>query len=95
MPARQPRGSGFKVTSVQPTPNPNALKFLLNRPITETTLSARTTDQAAGHPLMEQLFSVPGVTGVLLLGDFVTINRSPESNWADIKKGVRRILQSQ
>ena len=33
-----------------------------------------------------------GVTAVLLLHDFVTLNKSPEARWADITGRAKRIL---
>jgi hypothetical protein len=38
------------------------------------------------------LFEIPGVTSLLLLGDFVTINKSPEAGWADITARVKQVL---
>jgi hypothetical protein len=92
--ASSPRQPRLKVVGVEPTPNPNAMKFLLNRRVSEATISARTADQAAGNPVTGALFAIPGVAGVMLLGDFVTINKSPEAKWPDIKNAVRQNLLS-
>jgi hypothetical protein len=32
------------------------------------------------------------VSSLLLLGDFITVNKSPDAGWAEIKKQVRRVL---
>jgi hypothetical protein len=83
---------GFDVKEIQPTPNPNAVKFLLDRPITERPTSFLKAESAAGHPLATRLFSITGVNSVLLLGDFVTINKSPEARWTDITAKVKQAL---
>ena len=83
---------GFLVREIQPTPNPNALKFVLDRPISERPTSFLHRDAANSDPLAAQLFAVPGVVSLLFLGDFVTINKSADARWADIKKTVEKIL---
>jgi len=83
---------GFTVHDVQPTPNPNALKFILDRPVSEQPTSFFNAGSAKDHPLASRLFGVPGVSSLLLLGDFITINKSPEARWADIKGKVEQVL---
>lgn len=82
----------YRVVEVQPTPNPNALKFLLDRQIAEQPASFFSADAAAGHPIATALFAVPGVSSVLLLGDFVTVNKSADASWPPIKERVRQVL---
>ncbi len=83
---------GFRVAEVMPTPNPNAMKFVLDRPISEAPTSFFSADAAANHPVATQLFAVPGVSSLLLLGDFVTISKSPEAKWTDITGKVKKVL---
>ena len=82
----------YKVLEVQPTPNPNALKFLLDRQIAENPTSFFGADAAAGHPIASRLFAVPGVSSLLLLGDFVTVNKTPDASWSEIKRRVQQVL---
>jgi Scaffold protein Nfu/NifU N terminal len=82
----------FKVREVQPTPNPNAMKLILDRVIADSPMSF--LDPAAGteHPIASRLFAIKGVTALLLLGDFVTVTKAPEAKWAEITGKVRRAL---
>lgn len=82
----------FSVVEVQPTPNPNALKFMLDRPITEQPTSFFNASAADDHPIASRLFAIPGVSSLLLLGDFVTVNKSPDASWPAIKMRVRQVL---
>jgi len=82
----------FKVLEVQETPNPNARKLVLDRAIAETPLSFRSSDAAGDHPVAAALFKLNGVTGLLLLHDFVTISKSSDARWADITGKAKRIL---
>lgn len=83
----------FIVTEVQETPNPNALKFLLDKPIVEQPTSFFNAAAAMGHPIAERLFAIPGVTSLLLLGDFITVNKKPESKWPPLAKAVEATLK--
>ena len=82
----------FRVLEIQPTPNPNAAKFVLDRPIAEQPTSFLSAAQAADHPLAKLLFAIPGVSSVLLLGDFVTINKSSDARWDTITTRVEAVL---
>ena len=84
----------FKVLEVQPTPNPNAMKFVLDRSISDQPTSFFESRAAQGHPVASHLFAVPGVSSVLLLGDFVTVNKKPDAKWSDITAQVKRVLAS-
>ena len=83
---------GFKVVEIQPTPNPNAAKFVLDAPVSQQPLSFFNAEAARDYPLASALFAVEGVTSLLLLGDFITINKSPNAAWADITPKARAVL---
>jgi hypothetical protein len=84
----------FKVIDIQPTPNPNAAKFVLDGQIAPQPTSFFNAEQAKRHALASALFAIPGVASVLLLGDFVTVNKRPETKWSAITDQVQRVLQS-
>jgi hypothetical protein len=87
-------GMGLKVLEVQPTPNPNAMKFVLDGEVSPQPASFFNAAAAAEHSLAAQLFAIEGVTGLLLLGDFVTINKSPAARWDDIKRQAKAVLKA-
>ena len=82
----------FVVHEVQPTPNPNAAKFILDKPIVEQPTSFFNAGAAVGHPVAEELFAIPGVSSLLLLGDFVTVNKTPDAEWKEITARVKAVL---
>jgi len=77
---------------VQPTPNPNAAKFILDRSITDDRQSFADPAAAIGNPVAARLFAITGVTSLLLLGDFVTVGKSPSAKWSDITNKVKKVL---
>jgi len=84
----------FEVRAVEPTPNPNAMKFVLDRPVCEERLSFFNAESAVAHPLANRLFSITGVTSLLLLGDFITVSKTPAARWPVIRKEVVRVLSN-
>lgn len=70
---------------VLPTPNVNALKFVVLRRLTEgRSRTFRSPEEAVGHPLAAGLFAIPGVVQVFVLNDFVTVTRDPAAGWEEI-----------
>jgi len=79
---------------VQPTPNVNALKFVLDRRITEgTSRTFRALEDAAGSPLAQELLGIPGVVQVFFLNDFITVTRRPEVPWETIADQVEEAIR--
>ena len=85
-------GMPFSVNDIQPTPNPNAAKFLLDREIVDQPTSFFDAGAAKDHPIANRLFAIPGVSSLLLLGDFITVNKTPDAKWSDIKEKVQEAL---
>jgi scaffold Nfu/NifU family protein len=70
---------------VQPTPNPNAIKFTLGSPTTDgSPKTYRNASEAEGVPLARELFAIPGVVYVFMTANFISVNKSPESQWEAI-----------
>jgi hypothetical protein len=84
----------FEVREVQPTPNPNAVKFVLDRVISDHPMSFLNPSSGKDHPMALRLFAIPGVATLLFLGDFVTVGKRPEARWVDIKSKVEQALAS-
>jgi hypothetical protein len=84
----------IKVLEVAITPNPNARKFVLSEAVTEGPVSFFDAPAAQGHELGRRLFEVPGVTSVLLLGDFITVNKHADAAWPEVVAGVKKVIQS-
>jgi Fe-S cluster biogenesis protein NfuA len=70
------------------TPNPASLKFLPGRVVLGGgTAEYRNADEANASPLAERLFAIPGVGGVFLGSDFVTVTKT-DGEWPHIKPAI-------
>ena len=74
------------------TPNPATLKFLPGRTVLDSgTLEMRDRTEAAQSPLAERLFDIPGVGGVFLGSDFITVTKSG-SDWPQLKPAILGVI---
>ena len=74
------------------TPNPATLKFLPGRSVLDSgTLEMRDRTEAAQSPLAERLFDIPGVGGVFLGSDFITVTKSG-SDWPQLKPAILGVI---
>ena len=83
----------------EPTPNPMTMKLISDRTVLETgSADFPSVQSAAGSPLAEKLFQIPGVAGVYVGRDFVTITKNDLSAWNNIVElaidGLRSHLAS-
>ena len=67
------------------TPNPNSLKFLPGKTVSNSGSFEVTRKEETDNELVRNILSINGVTGVFLGKDFISINKSEEVNWEDIK----------
>jgi len=82
----------YTVRQFEPTPNPAAVKCLLDRPICERPRSFLDAASAAGDPIASALFALPGVRNILMSGDWITVNTMSGGDWRALKPAIRRIL---
>jgi Fe-S cluster biogenesis protein NfuA len=74
------------------TPNPATLKFLPGRAVLEgEPRDFRNAEAAGASPLAAALFEVPGVTGVFLGSDFISVTKDV-TEWAHIKPAILGVI---
>jgi Fe-S cluster biogenesis protein NfuA len=70
------------------TPNPATLKFLPGRAVMpDGVLDIPSASEASKSPLAEQLFAIPGVSGVFFGSDFITVSKST-GEWPQLKPAI-------
>ena len=81
--------------SAEMTPNPNTLKFIVNRPLVETgSLNYPDKEKAKGVLLAETLFDQPNVLGVMIGRDFITVTKRPEASWHTMVEPITATIKS-
>jgi hypothetical protein len=83
----------WTVVAFETTPNPNAIKCVLDHPIAALPRAYRAASEAGDDEIARSLFAIEGVTNLLMLHDFVTIGKAPDAQWPAIKRAVKRALR--
>ena len=78
---------------VEPTPNPNSLKFIVAKEIARGSYEFATAAEAKKSPLAEALFKIPGVEGVYIGASFVTVRKKTASAWDEIEPRATEIIE--
>lgn len=82
---------------IEPTPNPDALKFLpnqrilpenINTPFIEYLNPRSTISPPYPSPLAAQLMNVDGVKSIFFGTDFITVTKEEDANWAHVKPEI-------
>ena len=74
------------------TPNPNSLKFLPGKNVSNSGPYEITTKDQFNNELVKNILSVNGVEGVFLGKDFISVNKSDQIKWDDIKHIVTSFI---
>lgn len=76
-----------KIAEIEPTPNPNAMKFILREPLTwGITRSFDSPEQAVGDALAMALFDIGHVTNVFYVDHWVTVTQDGGADWNELKR---------
>ena len=67
------------------TPNPNSLKFLPGKIVSNTGSHEITKKDKIKNELIRNIMSINGVEGIFLSKDFISVNKYEETSWDDIK----------
>ena len=74
------------------TPNPNSLKFLPGKIVSNNGSFEVTKKNSINNELVKNLLSVNGVQGIFLGKDFISINKRDETPWEEIKHIVISLI---
>ena len=69
----------------QKTPNPNSLKFLPGKKVSEDGPYEILNKDETNNNLIRNILSINGVTGIFLGEDFLSVNKEKEVDWENIK----------
>jgi len=81
--------------SLEFTPNPNSLKYVVNRVLLESgAASFSSIESATPSPLAVKLLNLPGLVGVMLGRNFITITKSDASDWDKIHQASSDLIKA-
>ena len=74
------------------TPNPNSLKFLPGKNVSNNGSFEITQKDKTNNELVKNLLSINGVEGIFLGKDFISINKYDDTSWDEIKHIVISLI---
>ena len=74
------------------TPNPNSLKFLPGKNVSNSGPYEITSKNQINNELVRNILSINGVEGVFLGQDFISVNKSDQIKWDEIKHIVTSFI---
>ena len=74
------------------TPNPNSLKFLPGKKVSNSGPYEITKKEDSENVLVRNILSVNGVEGIFLGEDFIPVNKNELTKWEDIKHIVISLI---
>ena len=67
------------------TPNPNSLKFLPGKQVSNDIPIEIINKNESNNELVRNILSINGVTGIFLSDDFLSVNKDEKIEWEDLK----------
>lgn len=81
--------------SIQDTPNPDARRFVLDKPVQDEPRGRFFTDPAStDDALAKALLELEGVSGAMLLPTSVTVNKDADASWDQVEPAARAALEA-
>ncbi len=81
--------------SLEFTPNPNTLKYSVNRKLVEKGAAnfTKKADADERSPLASKLLAIEGISGVMVGKDFITITKTEEGDWDHVHKSASDTIE--
>ena len=85
----------MKIVEIEYTPNPNAVKFIVDEPLTPFGSHAEfnSSDDAENVPLAKSLFGIEHVSSVYWTDRWITVTQDGGANWHELLRQVATPLR--
>ena len=74
------------------TPNPNSLKFLPGKKVSNSGPYEITSKEDSENVLVRNILAVNGVEGIFLGEDFISVNKNDSTKWEEVKHIVISLI---
>lgn len=75
------------------TPNPNTMKFIVNKLLINGSVDYATKENAAVSRFASELYKFSFVNGVFFASNFVTITKTEDAEWVDIEPILKEFVK--
>jgi NFU1 iron-sulfur cluster scaffold homolog, mitochondrial len=79
----------------QPTPNPNAGKFVVSQQVAPigTSRSYYDPDEAKDDPVARAVMRLGGIRSIFMVDDFITVTKTPAAQWEELVPRVEEAIR--
>lgn len=79
---------------IQSTPNPNALKFVVNKPVkTQGNWTYKSATECTDNPLAAGIFAIdPHIREVYFFDNYVTVTQDGEADWDQLEERIQATI---
>jgi Fe-S cluster biogenesis protein NfuA len=81
------------IVRAEVTPNPQTLRFVTNRTLTENPAEFKSAQETSAAPLARKLFGFPWTAGVFIGKDFVTVTKQDWVDWETLSEPLSGLIQ--
>lgn len=83
------------IINIQPTPNPNAFKFVLNKPVlSEGKASYSNAEEATGNQLATDLINIPGVKQIHFFSNVITATMRFDADVDELQQSITSVIHT-
>lgn len=75
------------------TPNPAALKFVVNKMLTKSAVEFKNINQTTASPLVQELFKFPYVKEVFIDENYISVTKYAINDWQEITLELRTFIK--
>ena len=76
------------------TPNPNVMKFVVNKKIVKGVYEFKNVDETTNAPIAKSVFGFSFIKEVFLDFNFISVTQNSDSNWEENVMDVREFIRS-
>src|SRR5688572_10002595 len=76
------------------TPNPQAMKFVMDIYLCETPIEYSSLQQAEENLLAKKLFEFEGIKNVFILSNFITLTKEGNQDWYEMLSPIREAIRN-
>ncbi len=78
----------MQIIDTQPTPNPNAVKFIVSGTFPAGSHAFMSAAEAEKDTLAKEIFSLGNITSVFYMNNFLTVSKTPSGDWNNLRDGI-------
>ncbi|WP_438318773.1 NifU N-terminal domain-containing protein [Sporosarcina sp. FA9] len=83
----------MKILTIEPTPNPNSMRIVLETELPSgTSYNYTKADAETAAEPMSQVLNIPGINGIYHVMNFMAVEKTSDVEWAEILPQIQSII---